>query len=54
MKRVLAALLALCLLPACALATAMDAYLSGEDLEALEPAYEAFVSALADTMNLPT
>lgn len=49
MKRGLIVLLALCLLPVSAVSTT-DAYLSGEDLKALEPAYEAFLSELADLL----
>ncbi len=49
MKRWFALLLALLLLPGVSLASDA-AYLNGEDLRALSPAFEAFVEALADVL----
>lgn len=49
MKRWLAVLVCLCLLP-CAAGAMEGAYLTGEEIKALEPSFEAFLSALADTL----
>lgn len=49
MRKLLVTLLLVCLLPAAALGDA-NAYLTGADLKALEPAYETFLNALADLL----
>lgn len=50
MKRWIALLLCLCLSPL-GVALAMDgAYLTGEEMSALEPKFEAFIEVLADTL----
>lgn len=50
MKRYLGMLVCLCLLLPCKALAMEEAYLSGEALKALEPAFEAFVEQLADTL----
>lgn len=49
-KKQSALLLVLCLSLSFAALGETDAYLSGSDLKALEPAYEAFLNRLADTL----
>lgn len=49
MRSVLAVLICLCMLPCAALATE-GAYLTGDELKALEPAFEAFLEELAGAL----
>lgn len=50
MKKLLSVLFSALLLMPCASRATEGAYLSGEDLESLQPAYEAFLDAVADVL----